>query len=225
MEDWKMAEKDSFVSNFVKGITGKFSPKAKKLDDIPLDDLNRESLRLENAERTFEIKVDKLEAQKKDLFAQGTRTNSDRERRMIARQMQEVETEIKSNERMLIGTTKQKRVIKGLILLKREQEYLANSEVGSVIKSVDITTLTSWITDQTSESDLNLDRVEEMLGSLETGDMVRRTHTDDTAVDDLVRQMSMAHDDANNPETLDERFKEANDSLKSKKDQENRERE
>jgi len=220
-----MAENDSFVNNLLKGISSKFGSKAKKLDDIPLDDLTREVLRLENAERTFELKVEKLEKTKQDLFAQGARTSNDRERRTIARQMQEVETEIKSIERMAVGTTKQKRVIKGLILLKREQEYLASSDVGSVIKSLDITTLTRWITDQTSESDLNLDRVEEMLGSLETGDMVRKTHTDDTAVDDLVRQMSMAHDDANNPTTIDERFKEANESLKKSKDQESSERE
>ncbi len=220
-----MAENDSFVSNLLKGITSKFGSKAKKLDDIPLDDLNREALRLENAERTFEIKVEKLEDQKKELFAQGARTNNDRERRMVARQMQEVETEIKSLERMLVGTTKQKRVIKGLVLLKKEQDYLASSEVGSVIKSVDISTLTRWITDQTSESDLNLERVNEMLGSFETNEMVRHAHTDTSGVDDLVRQMEMAHNDANNPDTISERFKEANDSLKSTKDQEEGEKE
>lgn len=219
-----MSERDSFVSAFVKGITGKFS-RAKRLDDIPLDELNREALRLENAERAFEIKVGKLETQKKDLFAQGSRTNSDRERRIIARQMQEVETEIKSHERMLMGTSKQKRVIKGLILLKKEQEYLATSEVGSAIKKLDITTLTSWVTDQTSESDLNLDRVDDILDSLEMGDKVRKTHSENSAVDDLVRQMAMAHDDANDPSILDAHYREADDLLRSKKEQEDSERE
>jgi hypothetical protein len=219
-----MAEIESLVSSLLKGISSKFGSKVKKLDDIPLDDLNREVIRLENAEQTFELKIEKLEEQKKGLFAQGARTDRDRERQMIARQMQEVEAEIKSLERMLIGTTKQKRVIKGLVLLKKEQDYLASSSVGSVIKSVDISTLTRWITDQTSESDLDLERVEEMLGSMETGDMVRRKHSDTSATDDLVRQMAMAHDDSNNPDTIEERFKEANDSLKSKKDREDNEK-
>jgi hypothetical protein len=44
-----MAEIESLVSSLLKGISSKFGSKVKKLDDIPLDDLNREVIRLENA--------------------------------------------------------------------------------------------------------------------------------------------------------------------------------
>ena len=214
-----MAENNSILSN----ITNLFGGKRKHLENIKQEDLDAERIVLEGKERQIETKLEDLERQKADLFKRGAKTSSDTERTRIARQIQEVDNEIKSHERMRIGTTKQKRVIKGLILLKKEQSYMHNSNISTVVNRLDLATLSKWIEDRTVDGELQLNRMQELLDGFDSSDSLRSERGEDSEISDLVQKMALAHSEADNPDALDQHYQDFNDTQKSKKDQESEE--
>ena len=208
---------------FTNAWTAIFKSKAKRLDDIKKEELDAERIVLEGNERKFEKELEDLERQKADLFKRGAKTSNDAERARLARQIQEVESDIKSHERMRMATTKQKRVINGLIMLKREQTYQRNSAIRTVINKMDMASLSQWIADRTVDGELQMNRMEELLNDFDSSDNLRSERGEEAGVSDLVRQMALAHSEADNPDALDQHYQEYNEAQKAKKDEDSEE--
>ena len=86
-----------------------------RLEDIKLDDLKREKVRLEQEERKMLSDVRNLEAEKRKLFEEGVRNSSEREQRVMARRIKELDEQAKNMDQNLQGISKQMRILNGLM--------------------------------------------------------------------------------------------------------------
>jgi hypothetical protein len=97
--------------------------KGNPFEKLKKDDLTAERIRLEREEKLKISEVDKLSAQKKELFSKGFQA-SDAERRTMARQIQQLDQKLKLDNIQLKRTSDQIRVIDNMIFIHENKQSL-----------------------------------------------------------------------------------------------------
>lgn len=97
--------------------------KGNPFEKLKKDDLTAERIRLERDEKLKIAEVEKLSAQKKELFNKGFQS-SEAERRAMARQIQQLDQKVKLDNIQLKRTSDQIRVVDNLIFIHDNKQTL-----------------------------------------------------------------------------------------------------
>jgi hypothetical protein len=186
------------------------------LDDLPLDDLKREKIRLEQEERKMLARLREAENQKRQLFSEGVQKASDREQRVIARRIKELDVEAQNMDRMLQIISKQMRTINGLIQLKERSRLAAESGMGEMLQGIDLQDLIIYIDKASVDGEFQMDKFNELLRVLEEAEAISPQYREDQDVLDIVSAMQQAREAADSPEALEEKYAEFSRQMESK---------
>jgi len=192
------------------------APKKASLEDIKLDDLKREKVRLEQEERKMLADLRELETQKRKLFEDGVRNASEREQRVIARRIKELDLQAQNSDRMLQAISKQMRIINGLVQVKERSRLNAESGLTSVIQGIDLGDLITYIDKASVDGEFHMNKFDELLRVMEHADAISPQYSEDQDVLDIVKEMQLAREAADNPEVLDQRYSEMSRRIESR---------
>ena len=171
-------------------------PEAKKvkLEDIGLDDLNRERIRLENEERKKIDELSDIENQKRKLFEAGVKNTSVHEQKAIARRMLDLEGRAKNLDSMLSAISKQMRIVSGLIQIKERTQLMSQMGLSGVLQNIDLQNLVGYINESSVDGKFNVEKFDNILRALGQADSLVPQMDEEPGVDKLVALMQKAHD-------------------------------
>lgn len=190
--------------------------KPASLDDLKLDDLKREKVRLELEERKTLSEVKDLEAQKRRLFDEGVKAAGSRESKVIARKIKEVDSQANNMDRLLDTLSQQMRLINGLVRVKEMARIQKESGIGAMLQDMDLQDLVIYIDNATIDGDFNTAKFDEMLKVVENPVSGRGT-AEDQDVKDIMKAFEAAREAQDNPEVLDQKFNEMNQKIEEKR--------
>jgi len=216
MADLKKSLKDYGVQILNELLNGKTPEKGAKanLNDLSLDDLRREKIRLDQEERKMLGRLREVEGQKRNLFEDGVRNASEREQRVIARKIKEVDVEATSMDRTLQAISKQMRIINGLLQVKERYRFLQESGVSSLLKDIDLQELIMYIDKASVDGEFHLDKFDELIHALEESDSIAPGISEDRDVQDIVTQMQKAREAMDDPKAMEQKFDELSQHMK-----------
>jgi len=141
--------------------------KNETIDDLSRTDLQAERIRLEHEEKKVLDRIQQLEQEKTRLFAQGKDETSVRQQRILARRVQDADQQVQSLDRTLAFFSQQRRIIQGFIQLKENQALLHETGVSSIVASMDLQTLQSYISQASVDGEFQMEKFKDILTSLE----------------------------------------------------------
>lgn len=145
-------------------LTSRFKKPTQTLDDIPLEELRREQVRLEQQEKKLVKEIDDLENKKKALFAEGKAADGSTHRqRSIAQRIVSVDREVKMTDRKLRTISKQLQAVNNFVYLKQSKRELEQSGLFGMINQMDLEDLDAWIEKASIDGELNVSKLEDML--------------------------------------------------------------
>jgi len=201
-----------FGLNFIrKLLEDKTAPTADKqpatakatLEQIKEDDLKREKVRLDQEERKMLAELREIESQKRKLFEQGVATANEREQRVIARRIKEVDLEAADKDRMLQGISKQMRIINGLIRVKMDARMMAESGLTSVLQQIDMGDLVTYIDKASVDGEFSMNKFDEMLIKLEQANAISPQMSEDQDVLDMVNTFNKVREAGETPDAIE----------------------
>ena len=216
MVDIKKSLKDYGLQVLNELLKGKEPEKGAKasLTDLSLDDLRREKIRLDQEERKMLERLKNAETQKRALFEEGVRKSSEREQRVIARKIKELDVEANSMDRTLDAISKQTRIINGLLQVKERYRFLQESGVSSLLKDIDLQELIVYIDKASVDGEFHLDKFDELINALEEADSLAPGVKTDRDVQDIVTQMQKAREAMDDPQAMEQQFDELSQHMK-----------
>jgi hypothetical protein len=189
-------------------IAPKEGQKKKTINDITLDELRREKVRLDQEEKKMLNRIRDIESQKKQLFESGVKNPSEREQKIMARKIKELDVEAKNMDRNLEFFSKQLRILNGFVQLKENQRLLSEMGVSSVLGNIDLQDLQIYIDKATLDGEFHLDKFNEILGTLEaSGDTLAPMREDDD-VTAIVKAMQQAREAADPSQAVTDKYSE-----------------
>jgi hypothetical protein len=187
--------------------------KKARLEDLSIDDLQREKIRLAQEERKLIARLKEVEKQKKQLFAEGVQNDSDRERRVIARRIKELDVEANNMDRMLQIISKQMRTLNGLMQLKERARMASESGLTNLITNLDLEELIRYIDKASVDGEFNMDKFNQVLEALEEAEAVSPEYREDQDVLDLVAAMEETRTRLDHPDALEKGYNEVEQRL------------
>ncbi len=173
------------------GLKNLFS-RRQTLDDLPLDELRKEKIRLDQEEKKMMLRLDQLEEEKKKVFMQGRNEPSERKKMVLARKFKELDAQAKSMERNMQYFSKQLRIINGFMNLKENQRILKESGISSVIARMDLQELQIYVDQASIDGTFQIEKLQEVLGTLEEGGSLAGDIPEDKDVMEVFRLMESA---------------------------------
>jgi len=144
-------------------LKGRFQ-KQNSLDDISLEELRREQVRLEQQQKKYIKEIDDLEAQKNQYFAEGkAASGSVHRQRSIAQRIVGVDRQVKMTDRKLRAINKQLQAIGNFSYLKQNKRELETSGLMGIINTMDLEQLDDWVERASIDGELNMKKLEDML--------------------------------------------------------------
>jgi hypothetical protein len=199
-------------------IAPKEGQKKKTINDITLDELRREKVRLDQEEKKMLNRIRDIESQKKQLFESGVKNPSEREQKIMARKIKELDVEAKNMDRNLEFFSKQLRILNGFVQLKENQRLLSEMGVSSVLGNIDLQDLQIYIDKATLDGEFHLDKFNEILGTLEaSGDTLAPMREDDD-VTAIVKAMQQAREAADPSQAVTDKYSEVDQLLSKNKE-------
>lgn len=179
-----------------------------RLEDISMDDLQREKVRLDQEQRKMLAQLRDLEGEKKKLFAEGVRNASEREQRVIARRIKEVEQRIEGMDRMMQSLSKQLRTVNGLLMIKERVRMQSESGLTSMIGQIDLGDLVTYVDKASVDGEFQMEKFDTVLNAMEQAENISPQYSEEQDVLDIVRQMQMAREAGDDPQTIEQHFEE-----------------
>ena len=170
----------------------KLFARKKRLEDISLDDLKRERIRLDQEEKKYSRRIEEIEEDKKRLFMEGKDETSQRKQTILARKIKEKDAEAKNVDRNLQFFSRQLRIINGFVQLKENQRILQQSGISAIISNVDLQELQIYVDQATIDGVFHLDKFADILGTLEGSDKVIGPVKEDKDIMAIVAAMQEA---------------------------------
>lgn len=186
------------------------------LEDLKLDDMKREKVRLDLEERKTLAEVRELENQKRKLFEEGVKSAGTREAKIIARKLKEVDGQAANLDRLLDSLSQQARLINGLIQAKDLARIQKESGIGAMLENFDLQELVIFIDNAYIDGEFNQAKINEMLGVMDHQGL-ERSKVEDQDITEIMKQFESARDARDNPEALDQAFEEFNQTFEAKR--------
>ena len=187
------------------------------LEDLKLDDLRREKVRLEQEERKMLARLRDVEGKKRQLFEEGISQASDREQRVIARRIKELDVRAANMDRMLQAISKQMRIINGLLQVKERTRVMAETGISKLLSDIDLGDLIVYVDQASVDGEFHMNKFDDLLGILEEADSLSPEFREDQDVLEIMQAMQAAREASDSPEALDERYEEFSRKLDEQK--------
>jgi hypothetical protein len=172
----------------LKSVKGLFQ-RRRSLAKITMDELQREKIRLEHEEARRAKRVEELERQKRELFLRGKDEPSERQRRILATKIKELDVQAKNMDKQLRFISKQLRIVNGFIQIKENQRLLDQLGVSGIISRLDIQTLQKYVEDASIEGRFQWEKFEGILRTLEETEKVIGELEEDRDILEIMRAM------------------------------------
>lgn len=186
------------------------------IEDVSIDDLRREKIRLDQEERKLLARLREVEAEKRKLFEDGVRNASEREQRVFARRIKEKDVEAGNMDRMLQAISKQMRILNGLIQVKESSRMMTNSGIADVLKGLDLQDLVNYIDKASVDGEFHVDKFDDIIHALEEADSLSPQYKEDKDVMDIMNAMQQARESADNPAVMEEQFNAMSEEIRHK---------
>jgi len=182
-----------------KSFSIKWFGRRKRLEDLDLEQLNRERLRLKREEQKFVARIEQHEREKATLFGQAVGLGSTRQKTMIARRIKELDTAAKHDESLARAVSTQIRILGGIIKLKEDRGFRERYQMLGLLKNMDVSELAGYIENIAVEGDLTDEKLGQLLRTLEEGDSmsVCREDADVLEIVAAMEEAETAADDGN----------------------------
>ena len=179
-----------------------------RLQDLPLDSLKYELVRLEQDERKTLASLREIEERKKQLFAAAVNAGSDREKLSFARKIKQLDIEAGSLDKELQLNSRQQRAVNGLFLLKKRTEKSSESGLNTILSQIDMGELLRYIDTASTDGEFHMDKFDEILRGLEDAELASPEFREDKDVMDIFNAIQQVSETMDTPEALDEKFEE-----------------
>jgi len=189
------------------------------IEDIKLDDLNKEQVRLDQQKRMLLTELREVERQKRTVFEQGVKNTSDRERTALAREIKSLDLKAQNKDRILQSIEKQKQIIEGLTMIKERARMMNESGLASVIGNMDLADLITYVDRASVDGEFHIKKFDEVLRTLGQVDTFSSQMSEDPDVLDIVKQMEAASMAADSPEAIEDHFSQMNQEIASRSKQ------
>jgi hypothetical protein len=186
------------------------------LDDLQVDDLRKEKIRLEQRERKMLSRLKEVEKQKRQLFEEGVRNAGNTEQRVIARRIKELDVEAGNMDRMLQIISKQMRTINGLLMIKERARMASESGLTSLLHGIDLQELIIYIDKASVDGEFHMDKFDELLRTLEEADAIRPEIREDQDVLEIMKAMQQAREAMDSPEAIEAQYSEMERQIESR---------
>lgn len=184
------------------------------IDDIKLDDLRREKIRLDQEEAKLMRRVEEVEGEKEALFLKGKDEPSRRKKTVLARKIKELDGQAKNYDRTLAVLSQQIRVINGFVQLKENETLLKSAGISKLIYGMDLQTLQIYIERATVDGAFQMDKFSEILGVLEERDGLVGGVKADEDIEEIVKAMEEAAElEAEQPAAVEEGLRKVDEIL------------
>ncbi len=150
----------------------------KSLDDLDLDELTREKIRLKREESKIAERIDEAEREKAALFQQALATDSKRRRTVIARRIKEIDAAARHNEALSRQISKQIRVFDGLIRIKENKRFRERFNALDILKKMNLDELAHTLEEYAIDGELDDNKIDALLHTLEEGDSLTAAKED-----------------------------------------------
>ena len=187
------------------------------LDDLKLDDLRREKVRLEQEERKMLARLRDVEGKKRQLFEEGVSNASEREQRVIARRIKELDVRAANMDRMLQAISKQMRIINGLLQVKERTRVMAETGISKLLSDIDLGDLIVYVDQASVDGEFHMNKFDDLLGILEEADSLSPEYREDQDVLEIMQAMQSAREAADSPEALEDSYEEFSRKLEEQK--------
>lgn len=181
-----------------------------RLEDVTMDDLQREKVRLDQEQRKMLAQLREMEANKKKMFAEAVRNTSQREQMVIARSIKEVELRIEGMDRMMQSISKQLRTVNGLILIKERVRMQSESGLTSLIGTIDLNDLVTYVDKASVDGEFQMNKFDQVLNAMEQAENISPQYSEDQDVLEILHQIQMAQESGDDPTSLEQHFDELN---------------
>jgi hypothetical protein len=186
------------VTDLLKNL---FGGKAKTLESVSIDELRRERIRIEQEEARQIKKLEERERDKQALFERGTDEASQRQQVIIARKIKELDQQGRNLDQTLKLLSRQLRIISGFIHVKENTQLLQKTAVSSLLAKMDLADLQRFVEAATVEGQFQMDKFEQILGTLEDYELDTSAASEDADTLAIVEAMNRARTAKNvNPE-------------------------
>lgn len=141
------------------------------LSSIKIEDLNTQLKTLEISERSLSKQLESTNAKREILlkdYKKAREEGNDVQAVFLTRQFEAIKPEIDSLQNRHNTLIKQRRVVHGLKLMKENTEFVSNLG-GGVFSKLSITELQPMIEKATAEGELNEERLNDMVATLDIG--------------------------------------------------------
>ena len=186
------------------------------IDDLSLDDLRKEKIRQDQEQRKLLARLREVEAEKKKLFEEGVRNSSEREMRVIARRIKEIDVEASNMDHMLQMISKQMRIINGFLQVKERARVLEESGLSNIFKNMDLQDLIKHIENASVNGEFQEDKFNELLRTMEEADSISPGYKEDGDVMDIMKAMQQAREAADSPEAMQKQFEAMSQKMREK---------
>lgn len=140
--------------------------KGNPFEHLKRDDLTAERIRLERDERLKIGEVERLSAEKKDIFDKGFKA-SEGERRALARQIQQLDQKIKLENIHLKKISDQIRVVDNLIFIHDNKKMLERAGLMSKVLKIPKTKLDEFLAKVNIKDQITEGNIESILRTME----------------------------------------------------------
>jgi hypothetical protein len=140
----------------------------RSIEKVSRDELRVEKIRLDQQEAKYIQRVEKLEAEKAELFRRGVNEGSQRKQAIIARRIKELDAQAKGLDRQLQAISHQVRVVNGLLMIKEEMGTMSK-EAESLISKLPLEELASYVEKSTVQGEFQREKLAEIAHTLEEG--------------------------------------------------------
>lgn len=164
----------------------------KTLAKVTADDLRRDRVRLEQAQKQLFAEIDALESRKKSLFDRGVGERNPRQQTLLARRVKQVSGEIKAKDRTLQMVSRQLGVVAGLTSLKENEAAVAELGLSGAIGTMDLGELRKYVEKATVKGEFQMERFAEMLNVLDSAEDLISGGEEDEDVLSIVAAMQEA---------------------------------
>ncbi len=197
-----------------------------RLEDVDVDELTREKVRVEQIERRISREFDRTEGQKEQLFRRGTDRTGRRWRTMLARKIKQLDRRARAKEQQLALLSRHLRIIDGLLRVKENLATLRQLELGSVISAMPLSDLTEYVEKASVEGQFEMEKFARLVGVLD-GTLDAEDYEDEADVEEIVAAMEEARaaEEDGQPAELSSAFNRVNRVLRERRVPEAREME
>jgi hypothetical protein len=193
------------------------SAKQLKLEEIPLDNLKREKIVLEQEEKKTLSRLRELEARKRQLFSEGVQSNaSDREQLVFARKIKELDVEASSLDGLLQVFAKQMRVINGLVQVK-ERSLVLSSTSSTILAQLSMDDVLRYVNLSSADGEFQMTKFDDLLRTMEMNASLAPEYHEESDVMDIMKAMQRAREAGENTDQkIDEELRGLQEKKQSK---------